>query len=111
MVKKYEKTILYIILIIYSASARTQEVYHHTSNTDIYEFLDEFANLGVIDINTTVKPYSRIFIANKLQEIQESDYSLNRRQQDELNFYLKDFNKELMINKNFDKRFDILYLK
>ncbi len=99
------------LLLISSSSLYSQEVYYHTSNNNIYEFLDEFASLGVIDINTTIKPYSRIFIANKLNEIQKSDYAFNKRQQGELNFYLKDFNKELMLNKDFDKRFDILYYK
>ena len=109
--KALKFTISLVFSIIFFTQIKAQEVYHHTSNTSIYEFLDEFANLRVIDINTTVKPYSRIFIATKLKEIQESDYTLNKRQQDELNFYLKDFNKELMINKDFDKRFDILYFK
>jgi len=108
---------LFILSIIFSFSkANAQEVYYHTSNQDVYEFLDEFSNLGVIDVNTTIKPYSRTFIANKLNEIQESDYSLNKRQQSELDFYLKDFNKELIAtynrkDKEFDKRFDILYYK
>ena len=104
------------LLLFFSVSTKAQEVYYHTSNYDVYEFLDEFANLNVINLNTVVKPYSRIFIANKLQEIQTSDYILNQRQQDELNFYLKDFNKELKPyynrkDKKFDKRFDILYYK
>ncbi|MCD4832958.1 MAG: hypothetical protein K8R31_04120 [Bacteroidales bacterium] len=106
-----KKQILYILLITVSLAAKTQEVFYHTSNKDIYEFLDEFAALQVIDINTIVKPYSRIFIANKLNEIQESNYNLTKRQQEELTFYLKDFNKELLPNKDFDKRFDILYYK
>ncbi|MCB2197316.1 MAG: hypothetical protein KQH79_15760 [Bacteroidetes bacterium] len=110
------KILIISILLSICSSVSSQEVYYHTSNQDIYEFLDEFANIGVIELNATVKPYSRVFIADKLQEIQESDYSLNKRQQAELDFYLKDFNKELQPtynrkNKNFDKRFDILYYK
>jgi len=111
-----KKLFIYLIFLIITIPALSQEVYYHTSNKDVYEFLDEFASLGVIDINTTVKPYSRIFIANKLNEIQQSDYMLNKRQQSELDFYLQDFNKELKPdytrkNKSFDKRFDILYYK
>ncbi|MFO7828808.1 MAG: hypothetical protein R6V23_09330 [Bacteroidales bacterium] len=105
------KKVVFIYLLVISNLAFTQEVYYHTSNKPVYEFLDEFANLGVIDINTSTKPYARIFIATQLKTIQESNYKLNKRQQDELNFYLKDFNKELMNNKDFDKRFDILYYK
>ncbi|MFC2096256.1 hypothetical protein ACFLQ3_00985, partial [Bacteroidota bacterium] len=108
--------LLTAMLLTISSSVKSQEVYYHVSNQAIYEFLDEFANIGVIELNTTVKPYSRTFIANKLKEIQESEYTLNKRQQEELNFYLKDFNKELKSaytrkNKTFDKRFDILYYK
>ena len=78
--------------------------------------MDEFAGLGVIELNSVVKPYSRIFIANKLKEIKESGYALNKRQESEFNFYLKDFNKELIPaytrkNKTFDKRFDVLFYK
>lgn len=105
------KKIVFICLLIISKLAFAQEVFYHISNKPVYDVLDEFANLGVIDINTSIKPYSRIFIANKLNEIKESNYPLNKRQQAELEFYLKDFNKELKQNKDFDKRFDILYFK
>ncbi|MFP4025577.1 MAG: hypothetical protein ACLFVR_13720, partial [Thiohalospira sp.] len=105
------KKIVFIFLMVVSKLAFAQEVYYHTSNRQVYEYLDEFANLGVIDINTTIKPYSRVFIAHKLKEIHESDFPLNKRQQAELDFYLKDFNKELKQDKQFDKRFDILYYK
>ncbi len=111
-------TIILTIGILFTlvTAVNAQEVYYHASNKDIYEFLDEFANIGIIELNTTIKPYSRVFIANKLKEIKENDYTLNKRQQAELDFYLKDFNKELKPtynrkNKNFDKRFDILYYK
>jgi hypothetical protein len=108
--------LFFLILIFPFSLSNAQQVYHHTSNEGIYEFLDEFANLGVIDMNTAVKPYSRIFIAGKLNQISESDYNLNKRQQAELNFYLKDFHKELAPaysrkNKSFDKRFDVLFYK
>lgn len=116
VVKDMKKIFSFIVLIIISSSLKAQDVYYHISNKDIYNFLDEFASIGVIELNTNIKPYSRVFIADKLQEIQQSDYSLTKRQQDELTFYLKDFNKELQAhydrkNKNFDKRFDILYYK
>jgi len=110
------KILIIGIFLFASNSAQSQEVYHHTSNQSIYEFLDEFANIGVIELNTTIKPYSRVFIADKLKEIKESDFVLNKRQQAELEFYLKDFNKELTPrykrrDKSFDKRFDVLYYK
>jgi len=37
-------------------------------NNPVYELLDELASLKIITINSVVKPYSRVFIANKLLE-------------------------------------------
>jgi len=88
-----------------------QEVYHHISNTSVYRFLDELANQQIIDLNSVVKPYSRKFIAERLSEAYEKREELSNREQKELNFYLKDFNKELKPGKNFKKRLDLYYYK
>jgi len=88
-----------------------QTVYYHIQNTELYEFLDEMAAERLIEVNTAVKPWSRMFIANKLQELDGKREQLNGRQQKDLDFYLKDFGKELKPDKRFDKRFDILYYK
>ncbi|OFX47606.1 MAG: hypothetical protein A2X13_11675 [Bacteroidetes bacterium GWC2_33_15] len=108
---KMKKLFFLITILFFSISLYAQNVYYHTSNKDVYDFLDEFANLKVIDIHTTVKPFSRMFIAEKLTEVKESSYSLNSRQQAELDFYFKDFNKELRKDKNFDKRLDLYTYK
>jgi hypothetical protein len=105
-------TIPLLMLILFLPASFSQEVYLHVSNRSIYDFLDEMANLRIIELNSAVKPYSRQFIARKLSEISESTaYPLNTRQQKELAFYLKDFNKELMPDKNFKKRVDLLYFR
>jgi hypothetical protein len=80
-------------IVLYS-----QEVPHPVSNTGIYEFLDELAGMQIIEINSAVKPYSRLFIANRLKEADEERDQLNPRQQKELDFYLLDFGKEIMLN-------------
>ena len=72
-----------------------QEVPHPVSNTGVYEFLDELANDGVISINSVIKPYSRLYIANKLKEAEKNGDKLNSRQVKELSFYLLDFSKEI----------------
>ena len=83
----------------------------HVNNTDLYDFIDELTNSRIIEVNTTIKPYSRTFIAKKLSEADARRSELNKRQQGDLDFYLKDFNKELKADKNFDKRLDLLYYK
>jgi hypothetical protein len=84
-----------------------QEVPHPVNNIGVYEFLDELANLKVISINSAVKPYSRLYIARKLEEADRKKEQLNSRQQKELDFYLLDFSKELRNSKSTKKRFDL----
>lgn len=105
------KNILYVFAFLFSVSLHAQEVYVHVSNTDLYDFMDELANQHVIDLNSAVKPYSRMFIARSLSEASNKRDRLNSRQQKELDFYLRDFNKELMPDKNFKKRYDLFYYK
>ena len=99
-----------ILLILFSLSiftAGSQVVYEDINNVGIYEFLDELANLKVIEINSVVKPYSRQFIAEKLLEAKnyvsgfrfqvsgekksKKPYLLNKRQLKELAFYWQDY--------------------
>ncbi len=100
-----------LILFLYIPAALNQQVYQHVSNFGIYQFLDELANSGLIELNTTVKPYSRMLIARKLQEAERHTDELNKRQKQELEFYLKDYNKELQPGRNFKKRIDLFYYK
>jgi hypothetical protein len=90
---------------------QSQVVYEDVANKAVYDFLDEMGNEHIIRLNSAVKPYSRSFIAEKLMEIKQVEAQLNRRQQYELNFYLKDFNKELLPGKFRPKRFDVFYYK
>jgi len=79
--------------------------------SSVYEFLDEMAQLKTIELNSAVKPYTRIFIAQKLQEIEKHQADLNKRQQKELAFYFQDFNKELKAKGDFKKRKDLFFYK
>lgn len=91
-----------ISLLILTQALRSpvysQEVPHAVKNTGVYDFLDELANSRIIEINSAIKPYSRLFIAQKLQQADSNRVSLNRRQQEELDFYLRDFGKEVEKN-------------
>lgn len=69
------------------------------------------ANQQLIELNSVIKPYSRKLIAEKLYEIKKQTDKLNKRQLTELEFYLRDFNKELLHGKYANRRLDILYYK
>jgi hypothetical protein len=106
----------WLFLLLLSGIAATgrinaQEVPHPVANTGVYEFLDELANLRIITINQSVKPYSRLFIAKRLKEAEDQKEQLSIRQQRELEFYLKDFGKELNEGKDWNRRRDLFYYK
>jgi hypothetical protein len=81
----------------------SQDISHPIRNTGVYDFLDELANNQIISINSAVKPYSRLFIAECLEEAEEKSDQLSIRQRKELEFYMLDFNKEILeeITKGF----------
>ena len=86
---------LLLILLLAPLFSFPQAVFQDLTNTSIYRFIDELANLKVISIHSAVKPYSRIYIAGKLKEASEKRDQLSKRQQKELDFYLRDYNLEL----------------
>ena len=89
------KRLIFLFHIIFlSVSLNSQELPHPVANTGVYEFLDELASMQIIEINSAVKPYSRLYIANKLNEADQMREVLNPRQERELEFYLMDFGKE-----------------
>ena len=73
-----------IFLLLFAYSANSQVVYESTRHNEIYDLLDELASEKLISINSVVKPFSRIFIAKKLQEALEQKDALNPRQQEEI---------------------------
>ncbi len=95
---KYLREIVLFVLIAAAAcsDAFSQEVLHSVSNRGVYEFIDELANEQIISVNSSVKPYSRMFIALKLKEAEGKQENLNARQRKELEFYMLDFGKEII---------------
>ncbi|GAT61682.1 hypothetical protein [Paludibacter jiangxiensis] len=86
-----------LILLIVALSAvgiSAQNIPQHQSYSSLYDLLDELANDGIIQINSAVKPYSRTFIASKLQEASAQDSLLSKRQRADVSFYLNDYSLE-----------------
>jgi len=76
-------------------NASAQNIPQALEYTEIYDFIEELATDGVIEVQTAVKPYSRRVIAGWLAEAAGKDSLLNRRQRQDLDFYLQDFALEL----------------
>lgn len=106
-----KKISLSFIILFLSLAAYAQYVPVTVFNNGIYDFLDDMANLHYIQLNDAVKPYSRMFIAQALTQIDEQKDKLTSSQQKELEFYLKDYNKELLPAKTYKKRLDLFYYK
>ena len=98
-------------IIVLNTNLFSQEVPQPVDNKGIYDFLDELANIHIIVINSAIKPYSRLFISQRLKEAEEKEDQLNPRQQKELDFYLMDFGKELNAGKEWNRRKDLFYYK
>jgi len=86
-----KKIILFIFLSFSFILVSSQDIPQHISYTRIYDYLDEMAGDGLIELNSVAKPYARTFITEKLLEIQQQIQQLNKRQRDELNFFLNEF--------------------
>ena len=106
-----KKISLSFIILFLSLAAYAQYVPVTVFNNGIYDFLDDMANLHYIQLYDAVKPYSRMFIAQALTQIDEQKDKLTSSQQKELEFYLKDYNKELLPAKTYKKRLDLFYYK
>ena len=105
------KKSLAILLLLFSFAASGQVVYESIQRTNIYDFLDELANEKLISINSVIKPYSRTFIADKLQEAYEQKDQLSRRQIKEIEFYMKDYRLETVYNTTGMKPLNIFHKK
>lgn len=83
-----------LIGVCFPNKSSAQVVFEHISNTTIYEYLDEMANLKMIELNSAVKPYSRRFIMAQLDSVARHSDQLNKRQKGELQFFLKEYIKD-----------------
>ena len=107
--------IILVLLFVFGGithSLNAQVVYEHISNTSIYDYLDEMANIKVIELNNVVKPYSRLFIYTKLTEIAKFNHNnpdqLNKRQSKELAFYQEAYALEGATPLSLASKYDLI---
>jgi hypothetical protein len=101
------KATILILFILITTISFAQEIPQHINSTGIYEFLDELAGQQVITLNTVVKPYSRMFIAKKLQEATQGKAQLNNRQEYQLEFYKRAYRLESGTNTKTKQDIDL----
>lgn len=86
---------LLAILLLCALGVSAQRIPEAIEYTEIYDFLEELTTDGVIRSNAAIKPYTRDAIARMLAEAQSKDSLLNKRQKDDLQFYMQDYALEL----------------
>ena len=68
-----KKTILILNFLFIAVISFAQNIPQHISYSRIYDFVDELANDGFFELNSAVKPYSRLFITEKLLEAKQQE--------------------------------------
>ncbi len=94
------KKLITLFLLIFTQSLISQTSYLHISNTKLYDFIDELANIGIIDITTAIKPYSREDVAKFLIEAESKKEQLSAARKSQLAVFLKEFDIEIPIKKD-----------
>ncbi len=84
-----------VVLCLVSVGVRSQDIPQHISYTQIYDFIDELAIDRIISVNSVCKPYSRKYIAQKLEEAAGKDSVLTNRQRADLKFFMNEYSLEL----------------
>ena len=82
------KLLSFTIILFFYSHVFSQGTPVHISNIGIYDFIDEMASEGHIEIYSVTKPYTRNFIYQKLNILQNNFDKLNKRQQGELERFL-----------------------
>ncbi len=103
--KAYNKVIIYfaqgkvlLLFLIISITSYAQTTYEPLYN-DVYPFLSRLAQKGIIQLDDQIKPLSRKYIAEKLIELDSLKSKLTNLEQEELEFFKKDFYVEINFNK------------
>ena len=93
--KKIFFKIVFISLLTTSYSLLTAQVVNQPLHSDIYQYLSRLSQRGVIELHDEIRPLSRKYIAEKLVEISDRRSQITEMEIEELEFYAKDFGREI----------------
>ncbi len=115
---------LIALILVSTMVTQAQYIPHHTDHEDVYDWIHDMQIAGYCDFNPAVGTLSREQIVDILMRV-DSAGSLNKVQQKELNFWLRDFGKEIsngrvekkpklfkdkyLRSRSIKKRVDLLY--
>jgi len=89
------KTQIYILsLLFFTFSLSYSQTVYEPVTSDVYPYLDKMAQKGLIEFNDLIKPLSRNYIYQKLEELTAKRKSISEVDKKELKFWLKDYGFE-----------------
>ncbi len=90
------KISIYILLVILYSFPLLAQVVFVPVNDNIYDYLDRLNIKGVIQLDSEVKPFSRVYIAKKLMEVGDTQsQDLTNVDLDLLDFYKAEYGCEI----------------
>ena len=92
---KWQGLLVLSFFIFHFSLSFAQRIPQAIEYTEIYDFLEELTTDGIIRSNAAIKPYTRDHIARLLLEAQSKDSLLNKRQKEDLQFYMQDYALEM----------------
>lgn len=91
------KSTFFIFVISFSSIFLFAQTVRVPIDNSIYNFMERLSIKGIIKFTDEVKPLSRLYISNKLQELKSKENLLTELEKVELDFYLKEYYAELII--------------
>ncbi|MCP5061882.1 MAG: capsule assembly Wzi family protein [Ignavibacteriae bacterium] len=96
LAKIFISTFYFSLLLSLNAQVNFEPV-----NKSVYSFLERMSNKGAIQLNEEILPFSRIYISEKIIELDKIKSKLSKLEKDDLEFYIKEYSAELK-KLNFD---------
>lgn len=92
-----------IFFLLFFPGLLFSQVVFETVSSSVYDYLNRLSVKGIIIFNDELRPLSRKLIAEKLLEAECSIEELSALEREELHYYKKDFNPEILIIRNSEK--------
>lgn len=93
-------TLIFIIVLLVSfinikTSFLNAQIVYVSLDNSVYNFLEKLSLKNTIKLDDEIKPYSRVYVAKCLREIEQKLAELNKVELEELRFYLEEYDYEI----------------
>jgi hypothetical protein len=100
--------IIFTLLVITLAGLTKAQVVYEPLYEDVYNFLRRISQKGIIEFDDLIRPLPRNYISSKLLEADSLSSQLTQLEQEELEFFLKDYYHERWLGEGNNKQIEHL---